>query len=317
MDYPSHLESAIHASRLAARLLISAFRADRSALVLETKSSDADLVTVTDKACQEAIFTFLRGLYPHYAFFGEEDDHSASKMAYGKDRPTCMIIPTPNGHWERTLTFPCASRDRLAINGTPVLGVVNNPEADEVIGAHTNATQINLRTMELQDLPIPQRLPLISAAPLKPDLSNALVHTEYGSDRRPHIVQAKLATISALLQVPIRGIRSAGSAALSMCAVARSSVDIFYEEGIHAWDVCAGAVLVRESGGYVANFRSRPKLPDVDPNEDFDLRDRTVIAVRSVLGKNADEAEERAAREAVLATMRKFSVLGMVGLERD
>lgn len=44
-------------------------------------------------------------------------------------------------------------------------------------------------------------------------------------------------------------IRSLGSAALNMCMVALGGADISFEFGIHAWDIAAGDLIVREAGG--------------------------------------------------------------------
>lgn len=44
-------------------------------------------------------------------------------------------------------------------------------------------------------------------------------------------------------------IRSFGAAALNMCMVALGGVDASFEFGIHAWDVAAGDLIVREAGG--------------------------------------------------------------------
>ena len=44
-------------------------------------------------------------------------------------------------------------------------------------------------------------------------------------------------------------IRAQGSAALNMCAVATGRADAFWEFGIHAWDIAAGDLIVREAGG--------------------------------------------------------------------
>ncbi|KXS10103.1 inositol monophosphatase [Gonapodya prolifera JEL478] len=322
LDLPALLASAIHASRLAARLLLAAFRTDRRALALETKSSPADLVTQTDKACQEAIFTYLRRIYPDHAFIGEEDDHSAGKSRFDQNRPTWVVDPI-DGTTNFVVGYPqCCVSIGLAVNGSPVLGVVSNPDLDELYYAYNGGGAWLMKgnhvtTIELPDPPIAHRLPLISSAPLSHDLSNALVNTEYGSDRRPHMVQSKITTISSLLQIPVRGIRSVGSAALSLCSVARASSDVYYEEGIHSWDVCAGVVIVRESGGFVANYKDRASLSDVAASEPYDLRARTVIAVRKVTDKDPDSAEETAARMSVLETVRKHAVVGMVGLERD
>jgi len=44
-------------------------------------------------------------------------------------------------------------------------------------------------------------------------------------------------------------IRSQGSAAINMCTVASGRADAFWEFGIHAWDIAAGDLIVREAGG--------------------------------------------------------------------
>lgn len=46
-------------------------------------------------------------------------------------------------------------------------------------------------------------------------------------------------------------IRSLGSAALNMCAVAAGRADAYWEFGIHAWDIAAADLIVREAGGVV------------------------------------------------------------------
>ena len=40
-----------------------------------------------------------------------------------------------------------------------------------------------------------------------------------------------------------------GSAAVNMCLVASGQADVYYEHGIHCWDIAAGDVIVREAGG--------------------------------------------------------------------
>jgi myo-inositol-1(or 4)-monophosphatase len=47
------------------------------------------------------------------------------------------------------------------------------------------------------------------------------------------------------------GVRRFGSAALDLAYVAAGRFDGFWERGLNAWDVAAGAVLVREAGGVV------------------------------------------------------------------
>ena len=46
-----------------------------------------------------------------------------------------------------------------------------------------------------------------------------------------------------------------GSAALNMALVASGSADVYYEWGIHCWDIAAGKLLIEEAGGIVASTR--------------------------------------------------------------
>ncbi len=49
--------------------------------------------------------------------------------------------------------------------------------------------------------------------------------------------------------------RRNGSAALDLCYVACGRLDAFWEWKLHPWDTAAGALIVREAGGAVSDFR--------------------------------------------------------------
>lgn len=51
-----------------------------------------------------------------------------------------------------------------------------------------------------------------------------------------------------------RGVRRLGSAAIDMCYVACGRFDGFWEQGLKAWDVCAGTIIVNEAGGKVSDY---------------------------------------------------------------
>ena len=51
------------------------------------------------------------------------------------------------------------------------------------------------------------------------------------------------------------GLRRLGSAAVDLAYVACGRYDAFYEYGLHPWDVAAGSVIVKEAGGFVADFK--------------------------------------------------------------
>ena len=49
----------------------------------------------------------------------------------------------------------------------------------------------------------------------------------------------------------VAGIRRSGSAALDLAWIAAGRYDIFWERGLSVWDIAAGIILVKESGGFV------------------------------------------------------------------
>lgn len=56
-----------------------------------------------------------------------------------------------------------------------------------------------------------------------------------------------------------RGIRRMGSAAVDLAYVACGRFDVFFEYGLHPWDVAAGAFLVKQAGGTVSNLSNGPE----------------------------------------------------------
>jgi len=52
-------------------------------------------------------------------------------------------------------------------------------------------------------------------------------------------------------------IRSLGTAALTLCYVAMGAVEAYHIEGIDAWDVAAGKLIIEEAGGIVIDTAGR------------------------------------------------------------
>jgi len=51
------------------------------------------------------------------------------------------------------------------------------------------------------------------------------------------------------------GVRRAGAAALDLAYVAAGRLDAFWEMGLSRWDMAAGALLIQEAGGMVADLQ--------------------------------------------------------------
>ena len=64
--------------------------------------------------------------------------------------------------------------------------------------------------------------------------------------------------MGAVMNEGVRGLRMYGSACLALVSVACGLTSCYYESGPHAWDICAGAIIVREAGGVVMDMRGGP-----------------------------------------------------------
>ena len=111
------------------------------------------------------------------------------------------------------------------------------------------------------------------------NLSRALVATGFGyrPDRRRRQAEGQVEILPR-----VDDIRRMGGSALDLASVVCGRVDAFFEQGLAAWDVAAGRLLVTEAGGLVAI----PELSTlhlggkqlVRPLENLeDLRDNTLV----------------------------------------
>jgi len=85
-----------------------------------------------------------------------------------------------------------------------------------------------------------------------PDLDSSLIATGF-----PYydysLLDAYLELFKDLMKTS-HGVRRLGSAAVDLAYVAAGRYDIFYEYGLNPWDVAAGALIVKQSGGRVTDF---------------------------------------------------------------
>ncbi len=91
-------------------------------------------------------------------------------------------------------------------------------------------------------------------------LDKSLVASGFAYDRRDH-ADRYLRFVKAFLERS-QGFRRCGSAALDLCMVATGWLDGYWEFGLNAWDVAAGALIVREAGGQVSDIEGGPLILD-------------------------------------------------------
>jgi myo-inositol-1(or 4)-monophosphatase len=90
------------------------------------------------------------------------------------------------------------------------------------------------------------------------DLGHALFATGFGYDAEVRAIQG--AAVARVLP-EVRDIRRLGSAALDLAWTAAGRYDVYYERGLKAWDLAAGALLCRRAGLEVVLLDPVPPLP--------------------------------------------------------
>ncbi|KAI9881634.1 MAG: hypothetical protein M1830_000199 [Pleopsidium flavum] len=252
--------------------------ANPSTMTADSKKNSSDLVTETDQAVEKMVSTALKSKYPDYEFLGEETYRPGMHLTAS---PTFICDPIDgtvnfvHGH-----PYVCISLG-FTVHKTPVVGIIYNPFTS------TLYTAIRGRGAFLNQT---TRLPLKQTPDPLQGLSNALVAVEWGSDREGVNWDVKTRTFANLGAPRERGgamvhsLRSLGSAALNLCAVACGTVDVYWEAGCWAWDVAAGWVILKEAGGLVVDGNPGGWEPEVDG--------RVYLAVRAAPSGQREIVEE-------------------------
>uniref|UniRef100_A0A7S0SWN5 Inositol-1-monophosphatase n=1 Tax=Mantoniella antarctica TaxID=81844 RepID=A0A7S0SWN5_9CHLO len=256
VDYDACLAVALEAARAAGAEILAAWDAERA---VEYKGA-CDLVTATDKKCEDIIFALLRASFPTHTLVGEESvAEDGGRIPPTGHEPTWFVDPLDGTtNFVHGFPFTCVSIG-LAVNKVPVLGVVLNPIIGETFaavkgqGATRNGKPIRASAVT--------------------ELGKALVATEIGVSRDAATVAAIMGRVQACIE-NCRSLRASGSCAMNMVGVAMGRLDAFYEIGFGGpWDCVGAAVIVTESGGVV-----------LDPSgAAFDVGARRVLCGNSVV----------------------------------
>ncbi len=193
-----------------------------------TKSSDTDPVTEADRHAEQLITEGILAVRPTDSIVGEEG--AGIEGTSGVEWYVDPIDGTAN--YVYGIPFYAVSI-AAEVDGNIVVGVVYNPESDELFtatrggGAYRNGVPLSVTT----NVP----------------LGKALVGTGFGYKPEDRAVDG--AVVAELLP-RIRDLRRLGSAALDLCAVAMGRFDAYFETGLHVWDYAAGWLIVEEAGGH-------------------------------------------------------------------
>ena len=226
------LNIAVRAARRAGSLINRA-ALDGSPLEVRAKQAN-DFVTKIDSAAEQAIIETVLKAYPEHAFLAEESGRSEGEA----EAEYTWVIDPLDGTTNYIHGFPqyCVSIG-VQHRGALAHGVVYDPVRNELFTASKG------RGAFLND----RRIRVSKCTRLE----GALVGTGFPFKelRRVDLYMRQLRT----MMEKTAGVRRAGAAALDLAYVACGRLDAFWELGLSAWDMAAGALLVQEAGGLVAD----------------------------------------------------------------
>jgi myo-inositol-1(or 4)-monophosphatase len=230
----SFREVAVAAARRAGAFLRSRFGARHQ---VSYKGSPTDLVTEMDRGAEAIIVDAIRAHFPGHAILAEESGPRPGSEAFR------WIVDPLDGTTNYAHGLPIYGVSiALEHDGALALGVVYDPSREECFVAEAG------RGAALDGAPLH-----VSSTPR---LIESLLGTSYPNDIRG-APRNNLAEHAALM-FRCRSVRSIGSAVLGLAAVAAGRLDGYWEQRLGAWDVAAGALLIREAGGTVTGVSGGP-----------------------------------------------------------
>ncbi len=192
-----------------------------------------DMVSYVDKSAEKQLVDALMKVLPGAGFITEENTNTTRSDEYN------WIIDPLDGTTNFVHGVPCFCISiALQRNQSLVLGVVYEINLDECFYAFENGGAfLNEKR--------------ISVSPVK-ELKSSLLATGFPySDY--HRMKPYMEVFNHFMY-NTHGLRRLGSAAADLVYVACGRFEGFYEYGLNAWDVAAGAYIVSQAGGKVSDF---------------------------------------------------------------
>jgi myo-inositol-1(or 4)-monophosphatase len=202
-------------------------------LKVEVKALN-DFVSEVDRQAEGLIIEELLKAFPKHGILAEE-----SGVIDGQEEYRWIIDPldgTTNylhGFPHYAVSIACEHEGRL------IHAAIYDPFKQELFAASRgDGATLNNRRIRVGSLKTAQGALLATGFPF----------------RHPEQLDDFLKTFSAFFS-KASDVRRAGSAALDLAYVAAGRLDGYWESDLEAWDIAAGALIVREAGGLVTDFK--------------------------------------------------------------
>ena len=232
------LNIAVKAARRAGAVINRASR-DLDGVTV-TRKRHNDFVTEVDQAAEAAIIEVLRKAYPDHAILAEESGADGSSEYQ-------WVIDPLDGTTNFIHGFPqYAVSIALRHRGVLEQAVVYDPGRNELFTAtRGRGAFVNDRRIRVSK---------------RTKLAESLIGTGFPFRDLEHLDEYM--TAFKVVTRETAGVRRAGAAALDLAYVAAGRLDGFWEIGLSAWDMAAGALLILEAGGLVTDFDGEPNYLD-------------------------------------------------------
>ena len=223
----------VKACRKAAKTLIRDFGEIENLQV--SIKGPGDFVTASDKKVEKILIDELQKARPNYSILSEE----IGKI--NNDESFKWIIDPIDGTANFLHGIPhFAISIGLEHDGEIICGIIYDPIKDEMFVAEKgNGSYLNNQRIRVSSRSKLENCIIFTGGPKIGVKNRELFLKEYNN------VSSKVPTT----------IRKLGSASLDMAYVAAGRCDGFWQRDLKYWDIAAGIILVRESGGCVTDFK--------------------------------------------------------------
>ncbi|MEM9856373.1 MAG: inositol monophosphatase family protein [Bacteroidota bacterium] len=192
-----------------------------------------DLVSYVDKQAEQKLVSACKAILPEAGFITEEGTDSTKGEVYN------WIIDPLDGTTNFTHGLPIyAISIALMRKDKIVLGVVHEINRNECF-----------YTVEDEPAFCNERVISVNNTELLQDSLLATGFPYYNFEQMPQYLKI----LNTFMQ-KTHGLRRMGSAAVDLVYVACGRFEGFFEYNLNAWDVAAGAFIVQQAGGTVADF---------------------------------------------------------------
>ena len=253
----SRYEAIIELAKEAGALQKKFFRS--GSLDINTKTSEVDLVTEVDIACDKLIVDRIMKLFPEDHVLSEEQGYAENANIQAAHT---WIIDPLDGTTNYSVGHPIfAVSIARWLEEEPVFGVVYVPMLDELFvaekdkGAYGNG----------------KRLKASNRSPLR----ESVIATGFPYDRAT--AANNNSENVALMISKVKGIRRLGAAAYDLCLVAAGVYDAYWELRLSKWDLAAGMLMITEAGGYYEHLEQQGKYNVVTGSEELCMQMKDLL----------------------------------------